>query len=195
MKTLCSINRTEVYAWPKKGECVRLQFLITQSRPHPDIAGHTGRLAWRNAEGLFPAWNNPASGIGQKYYCHLLAEGVEPPEDYNRTHFAGYEGNPGSFALRGKDIGELQIIIDIRDSPWASNCADIKVRGFDRPTPSEREFINAQIVPFLEKHIQEHREALREQARAEIVAAMREQVARAREELAAVEDQIETITT
>lgn len=195
MKTLASINQTALNVSPKKGEYVRLRFLIKQSHPHPDIHGATGRLAWRNAEGLFAQWNRPAEGIGAKYYCDLLAEGVEPPTDYNRTHFAGYEGNPGSFSLRGKDIGELQIQIELRQAPFHTTYATIRVRGFDTPTPTERDFINREIVPFLQAHIEANRDALREQARAEIMAAMRAKVAEAREQLAELEEQIETITT
>lgn len=193
MKTLDTLNFAEVYAWPKKGECVRLRFLIKQSHPHPDIHSGPGRLAWRNGEGLFSSYNQPAQGIGAKYYCYLLAEGVEPPTDFNRAHFAGYDGNPGSFALRGKDIGELSIQLESRTTPYAQDWATIKVRGFDNPTPSEREFIEAQIVPFLREHIKANRAALREQAHAEIVANMRAKVARAREELATLEEQIDNI--
>lgn len=169
---------------PKKGESVTLRFLVVQSIPYPDIASNGGRLEWRNDGGLFPRYYNPASGIGENYHCYCLADGITPPEDYNRTHFAGYDGKPGAFLLRGKDIGELTINL--------GSYAEIKVQGFNTPTPGEREFITAQIVEPLRAFIAVNKAALKEEAVVKITAQMRERVATARKEIDRLEAMINT---
>lgn len=179
-------NQLTVTVHPKKGESIALRFLVVQGHPWPDLCSTCGQLAWRNYGGLFGQYNHPAEGIGATYHCYLLAENVEVPANFNRSHFAGYEGNRGSLTLRGRDLGELTVKLD----KWGDS---LKVRGFESPTPTECDFIRAQIVPALKTFVAEHRGALLEQAREKIVRQMHSEISEARERLNELEEQINDI--
>jgi hypothetical protein len=157
------ITRLEIH--PKAGETVPLAFHVRQNHPYPDIEGHSGWFKWRNGEGLFDAYNKPAKGLKAEYTANLLVEGFAGTEPKDRTEYAGYEGRPGSFKYRGKDIGELSIVLD-RSTNWPSQT--VRVRGFETPTASERTFIVENIVPSLVADIAAHKSELYREAVAKV---------------------------
>lgn len=171
----------------KKGEIQTVRFLIQQCHPFPSIGGQGGSFKWENCGGLLAAYQSPASGIGRDFSCCLLAGGLAvPPTDWNRTHLAGYGGNGGTITLRGKDIGELSVKISLADY-----FPRINVRGFDKPSDCEREFIRAQIVPELEEFIRSNLDDLKAEAVGKIKAEFAKQLADTRQTLDAMEKQIE----
>lgn len=187
MKTTQHI--THINVSPKKGEVVKTRWIIWQERPHPCIRSETGALAWSHMEGLLGKYGSKPSGLGSRYKCHLLTPEGDIPEDYDRTHFAGFSHrpgpygtpevvNPGSFALRGKDLGE--ITVGIGNNP---QYPEIRVRGFDSPSTSERDFIKAQIVPYLMEAINANAASLREQALAYVQKRLASELAEKRKEL------------
>jgi hypothetical protein len=192
MKTL------KLTASTKKGETQNLRFLIQQDIPYPDIAGDCGRLAWRNAGGLFGQYGSPARGIGENYICSLLADTAPDvvPDDYNRTILAGYADyhdqtkiNGGTFKLRGRDLGEMTIKFE--GNPDYQN---IKVHGFDAPSTGERAAIAEFIVPALRQFITDNRAELKAEAVANIKARFSAELEDARIALKVLEDQAETAT-
>jgi hypothetical protein len=173
----------------KKGEIQLTRWIITQTHPHPDTEGHSGEIKWRNAENLFDRYNQPASGIGQCYQCSLTIPADEIPDNYDRTHFAGfvpYAGygkpanppNAGTFTIRGRDLGEVQI--EIKEGSGWQNYTSCNVNGGDRPTPQEKEIIEKQIVPILRAIIERDAAELHAAAVARLKATFAEQVARVR---------------
>jgi hypothetical protein len=197
MKTPHHIAHINVF--PKKGECVKTRWLIWQERPFPCIRAEGGALAWSNMEGLLGKYGSKPTGLGSRYKCHLLTPEGDIPEDYNRTHFAGFSHrpgpygtpeviNPGTFALRGKDLGE--ITVKIGSDP---QYPDIKVRGFDSPSASERDFIKAQIVPFLMEAINANAASLRKQALAYVSKRLTGELAEKSKELESLEKMIPQI--
>jgi len=170
----------------KKGEKQTGRFLIDKAIPYPDIE----RGRWRNSGGIFREYQEDIPrGIGNKYYCYLLAEGVtvKDGESYSRTSFAGYEDSPGAFTVRGKTLGEMTIELTPGDE-----YANIKVRGFDNPTTSERDLIKDQIIPQLQKFINENAEELKQQAFKKIAENLKGRISGARQELDELEKQAET---
>ncbi len=182
----------------KKGESQTVRFLVSQEHPWPDYSSNGSSIDWRNTGGLFSAYQQPATGLGSRYYCYLTTPGIEIPEGWNRTHLAGFSHrpgpygtpevvNPGSITLRGKDLGEMTVYFG--DNPeWP----DIKVRGHDAPSSSERDFIKAQIVPALLEFIAANREELKAEAVAAVKASFAKKLGEARAELDAMEKKAET---
>jgi hypothetical protein len=181
---------------PKKGESVELRFLVEQSHPYPRINANAGTLKWDNTGGLLGKYGSPASGIGEAYRAELLAPG-DVPENHNRTHYAGFRHNPGgykslevvnagTFALRGKDLGEMSIHFN-------NGSANINVRGFEAPSSSEREFIRENIIPALATFINANKEDLRADALEKIKARLKNEVMEKRNELGLLELMIPTI--
>lgn len=181
---------------PKKGESVALRFLVEQSHPYPRINAEAGTLKWDNAEGLLPKYGSPASGIGEDYRAYLLTPG-DVPENYNRTHFAGYSHRPGpygspevvnagSFSLRGKDLGEMSISFS-NGSPY------VQVRGFSTPSSSEMDFIRENIIPALAAFINTNKAELRAYALEKIEIRLESEVKEKRAELDKLEAMIPAI--
>lgn len=168
---------------PKKGETIPLRFQVIQEIPFPDIESR-GDLNWRNTGGLFSSYGQPAQGIGEVYNCYLLASNVDNPTGNSRVEHAGYEGNPGTFSIRGQDVGELQIRLD--------RYHTVKVRGFNTPTPGEDSFIESQIVVPLRAFVDANRAALKAHAVARIQANMADRIREARKQLDALEAKIST---
>lgn len=180
----------------KKGDEQTLRFGVAQEVPYPDIEGNGSGLHWRNFGGLFGQYGSKAQGIGEKYYCYLLAPDVEIPDDYNRTHFAGYADyhdkskvNGGTMTFRGKDLGEMSIHFDANPH-WQ----DIKVRGFERATGSEREAITSLIVPRLQEFIAANKAELRAEAIAKVKKTFSERIKSARASIDALENEAQTAT-
>jgi hypothetical protein len=149
---------------PKKGQPVNTRWLVELEQPYPDYESSGTRLSWRNHGGLLSSYNSPAV-TPETYRANLILPTGDLPQDYNRTHFAGYEGNPGTFSLRGSDLGEIRA--EIRPAPrhlggeaWVS----FQVRGFNSPTPGEHAWLEANVVPALRAFIAEHRDELRQDA-------------------------------
>lgn len=183
---------------PKKGESVKLRFLVEQSHPFPRINAEAGSLKWDNTEGLLGKYGSPPSGLGEKYNAYLLAPG-DVPESYNRTNFAGYSHRPGpygslevvnagSFALRGKSLGEMSVRFEGNPT-----YPDIKVRGHDAPSASEREFIRDFITPTITAFIRENKAELRADALEKIKIRLALEVKEKRAELDKLEAMIPTI--
>jgi hypothetical protein len=173
----------------KKGDVQPTRWIITQSHPHPDTEGHSGEIRWRNAENLFDRYHQPSTGIGQCYLCSLTIPADEIPDNYDRTHFAGFapyagygkpaaEPNAGTFKIRGRDMGEVRIEIKV-GSGW-QNYTSCNVNGGDRPTPQEKEIIEKQIVPTLRALIERDAAELHAAAVARLKATFAEQVSRVR---------------
>lgn len=171
------------------------RWIITQDHPWPDIATNGGELAWRNFGGLFGSYGTEATGIAPYYRCNLaMAEG-EIPEDYNRRHFAGYASKPGdpetpgTLTLRGRSLGEMSIEFNLAQEPiWPV----IRVRGFDAPTPGERDWIKTTIIPPLLEFVKAHATDLRQEAINATLKKMRAEIAEARATIEKLERQIET---
>jgi hypothetical protein len=142
---------------PKKGETQHLRFLIHQEIPYPDTEGFGGRLQWRNTGGLLPKHGAPATGLEKTYRCLLLPPSGTPPPNFNRTHLAGYENNPGTLVIRGKNLGEVTVTIS---ETWQSS----RVCGFENPTPFEEKVFSQWIYPTLREHIEENKKSLYEEA-------------------------------
>lgn len=161
----------------KKGTKQETRWSIVQEKPYPSLSIECGRAVWRNGGGIFGQYGSPAAGIGSKYYCNLLkADYSDATSEDNRKDYAGFNGNAGTITLRGRDLGETQVKLDI----YPNTCnagkeyyADIKVNSNDNPSTAERAFIEAQIVPELRAYITAHAAELK----ADAVNAIRQRVA------------------
>jgi hypothetical protein len=161
----------------KKGHSQTTRWVVTQSRPYPDLHGHSG-LDWRNTGGLIPQYGQSTKTptIGTEYRCHLLHSDFDPATATgNRNDFAGFspglvygtDGNrsmqpelPGTIELRGKSLGEMCVTFG-NNPEWP----DITVRGFgSSPTPSEREWIKSEICPALRLYIAANVDSLKVEA-------------------------------
>lgn len=165
---------------------------ISQERPYPDIADL--RNGWRNSGGIFRSYSSPATGLSRNYRAVLLRPDLEPSKATGtRRDHAGYDGNPGTLTLRGRDLGEILIDIELRGpARHLPVYARIRVRGFEDPTPGENAWIQAEIIPALVAFIGEHEADLKAEAVAGTLEYMRGQIARVRETIAELEAQIET---
>ena len=145
----------------KKGTTVTTTWGIQQARIYPDLECHGTRIKWRNTGGLFPKYPaTNAVGLPAEYYAYLLRDDIAVPTHNNRKDFAGYDGNPGSFALRGVDMGE--ICATIKEAPWQS-CS-WEVRGSDHPTAGERAFLDEHVLPHLKAAILREAKTLKAEA-------------------------------
>lgn len=162
----------EITVSTKKGHEQKTRWLVSQSRPYPDME----RGQWRNAGGLIPKYGNTgAPTIGTEYSCFLLRSDYDPEKATgNRNDFAGFSPglvyqdgvrvmlpeHPGSIELRGKSLGEMSVTFG-NNPDWP----DIQVRGYgNSPTPSEREWIKAAIIPALRQFIDNNAESLKAEA-------------------------------
>jgi len=164
----------------KKGTTVTTTWGIQQARIYPDLECRGARIEWRNADGLFPQYPaTKAVGLPNEYNVYLLRDDIAVPTHNNRKDFAGYDGNPGSFALRGVDMGEVSATIKV--SPWAS-CL-WAVRGGNSPTTGERDFLNLHVLPHLKAAILREAKALKAEAVDAIAASVVERLKEARTSL------------
>lgn len=145
----------------KKGTTVTTTWGIQQERIYPDLECHGARISWRNTGGLFPQYPaTKAVGLPATYNAYLLRDDIPTPTHNNRKDFAGYDGNPGTFALRGVDMGEVSA--EINESPWPS-CT-FRVRGSARPTAGERDFLAEHVLPHLKAAILREAKTLKAEA-------------------------------
>lgn len=162
----------EITISTKKGHTQQTRWLVSQSRPFPDME----RGAWRNAGGLLPKYGKTGKPtIGTEYRCHLLRSDYDQEKATgNRNDFAGFSPGlvykdgervlqpelPGCIELRGKSLGEMSVTFG-NNPEWP----DIQVRGYgNHPTPSERAWIEAEIIPALRRFIESNAESLKAQA-------------------------------
>lgn len=170
----------------KKGSTVKTRWLVERVRPFPDLE-RAYSLEWRNHGGIMPQYGT-TQGHPERYRAALLAEGITPPaENWDRTHLAGFDGNPGSFALRGQDLGEVSAEdLNLEHPEWDT----FRVRGYNPPTPGEREFLRAQVSPALHAFILANRDGLRDAAADALRRCMEDRISRARAQLAELEAMI-----
>ena len=185
----------------KKDHSQTTRWLVTQSRPYPDITSEGSTLAWRNAGDLFPSYRNNHAPVRlpAEYVCRLLREDIDPTKlDNSRRDHAGFNpgyvyqdgqrihqpDNPGAIVLRGHSLGEMSVSFS-GNPDWP----DIKVRGFDTPTPAERAWIKANIIPGLLAHIENASLSLRAAAVASLRDDMAARIATARLQLDQLEKQ------
>lgn len=177
---------TEIEITFKKGCTVKTRWLVERLRPYPDL-DRAYALEWRNHGGVLPQYGT-TQGHPERYRAALLAGGVTPPaENWNRTHLAGYDGNPGSFAYRGQTLGEVSVDdLNLAQPQWGT----FKVRGHDTPTPGETDFLRAQVSPALHTFIRANRDGLRDAAAEALRRGMEDRIARARVQLTELEASI-----
>lgn len=186
-------HTTEIEVSAKKGDTQKTRWLVTQLHPYPRIRADGGGLCWQNYEKIFSSHCNPAVGIGQLYHCYLLADNcpAELPEDYNRSHFAGYvpyanygtpqqPANGGAIKLRGQDFGETLVSVETR---WVT----VKVRGGCNPTATEAAFFKSQIEPALLVFIEANRASLKSEAVAAVKARFVAEIKEKRAQLSKLE--------
>lgn len=156
---------------PAKNQTQEVTFLVEQFGAYPDINGYSGNFRWRNGNGIFPEYGRPPEGIRENYKAYLIRSDLKPkdfPKEWNRTHLAGYEGNPGAITFRGKSLGEMFLEV--------TNYVEIKVRGNDRPTETERSFIGTEIALGLKAFIEANKKALRADAIKAIEERLKEEI-------------------
>lgn len=188
----------------KKGDSQLTRWLVSQQIPYPRISAECGQLRWENDEGkLWDRFHNqPATGLGKEYHCYLLADTCPDPvpENYNRTHFAGYteynhysnpspKRNAGTIKFRGSDLGECLVVLNL--GKWEQ--IEVKIHdAIQRAGKGERAFFDEQIVPKLKAFIAENSQSLLSEAIAKVKARLVEEVAETRRELEQLEKQIAT---
>ncbi len=187
----------EINVETKKGKVQLTRWLVVQEAPFPDVEGHGGYLRWRNCEGLKPQYGSSEKpGIGKSYRCNLLRSDLDAGtlgEDCNRTAFAGYEDyytkavNPGAITYRGRDLGEMEIKVELRDGLPGGSWFKISVHGYGVASDGEREWIKRAICETLEGYIRHDAESLRRDAFERVRASVAERIAKTRESLAELE--------
>ena len=189
----------------KKGEQQITRWLIEQDAPIPHINLTGGLCAgWENAGGLIGRYGNKPEGIGTSYRCHLLAEGVTPPKNWNRTHLAGFKHqpggyntqevtNPGTIIYRGRDMGELDIMID------PSRAFDVTFKNYNGVngalTRTEHDMLMEQVVPHLKAFITEHRATLKAAAVATIRERLESEIVETEQKIATLKASIPDLIT
>lgn len=170
----------------KKGATIKTRWLVERVRPFPDL-DRAYALEWRNHGGTLPQYGS-TQGHPERYRAAMLADGGTPPaENWDRTHLAGFDGNPGSFTFRGNDLGEVSAEdINLEHPEWDT----FKVRGYNAPTPGEHEFLRAQVSPALHAFIRANRDGLRDAAADALRRCMEGRISRARAQLAELEAMI-----
>jgi hypothetical protein len=142
----------------KKTETIDTRWSIIQKWPRPYIAGHGGSLQWSNYDGILRHHGSRPTGLEHSYRVDLMRSDQEEPDMKTMKGSAGYEGNPGSFDLRGSNL--LAINATITQGQWA----EWHVRGGDTPKPGELEFLNTNVLPAILKAIETDKEALKAEA-------------------------------
>lgn len=192
-----------IKATTKKGNAIETRWHVSKSHPYPCIYSTYG-LSWQNTEGLIPQYGSrdKTPTIGNTYRCFLLRSDFDPATATgNRNDFAGFSpglvydnvtGNrivqpelPGSIEYRGKSLGEMSVVFG--NNP---EYPDIKVRGSESPTPSEREFIKAEIIPALRSFIAENSDSLHLEAINSLLRNVKEKIDSAKKELEAAESKM-----
>lgn len=185
----------------KKDHAQTTRWLVTQSRPYPCITASGSALVWHNSGDLFPSYrnNHAPTRLPSEYTCHLLREDIDPAKlDNSRRDHAGFNpgfsyhdgqripqpDNPGAIVLRGHSLGEMSITFS-GNPDWP----DIKVRGYDTPTPAERAWIKDNIIPSLKSFIEANAASLRAAAVSALRDDMAARIATARAQLSQLEKQ------
>lgn len=187
----------------RKGHTQDTLWAVRHNRPYPDITSSGSSLEWRNAGSLIPSYRTSAKvpALESSFTCDLFRSDFdESTAKGTRLDHAGFEpglvydpatgqriqtpANPGAIELRGKTLGEMRIEFGVNPD-WP----DIKVRGFDSPTSSEREWIKTHIVPSLRAYITANAASLRAHAIADLQADIAKRLAEARAQLDAMEKQ------
>ena len=186
----------------KKNTETQTTWGIVQIRPYPDFECRYGhKIERRNAGGLLPDCNGRKEGLPEVYNVALLRSDKTPDNMNDRTAHAGYvpyasygqkpePPNPGSFAYRGNDLGE--VTAEITPSFGGGYYFRWSVRGYgSNATPAERAFLDEQVKPGILKAIEEHRAALKAEAVAKIRAWVAEICAEMRASVDAAEKEME----
>lgn len=150
----------------KKGHTVSTTWGVEQERVYPSLT-QAHSLRWQGDEAICGTYCTPPTGLPESYRFNLLRSDVVPDSEAlnSRANYAGYEGNPGTFELRGVSLGEMSGTFT--SNPWPR--FSLRVRGFEHPTGGERSFLEAAIAPALRAAV----EANKAQLKAEAVAAVR----------------------
>lgn len=188
----------------KKGHEQTTRWLLSQSRPCPDLTAQGSFLQWRNAGGVIPCRSCEKPELPRSYFAHLLRSNYSPDAHTGtREDFAGFEPalkydpqtglrvktpeNPGTLTLRGQSLGEM--MLELTPGAMFGPRVEIKVRGFAAPTPSEKDWIKAHIVPGLLAYIEQHADEMHAETLAELRAHVCQRVSNARAQLDHLEKQ------
>ena len=121
---------------------------ITQAHPYPDH----DRNGWRNHGGLIPR----GSRMPREFKAYLLrADHAAQPLENSRQDHAGFDGNPGTFAIRGRSSGEVSATSRFYPGD-AAPFWSFNVRGSETPTPGERDWLAEHVAPALTAFVVEH---------------------------------------
>ena len=168
----------------KKGEEQRTRWLIWLDRVYPCIKGHSaGGLNWENTESLFPRYGSEARGLALRYSAAMLRSDYdEESAQDNRLDYAGADGAPGSLVIRGEDLGELSAEI-IGASGTCGGYVSYRARGYNSPTPGEKNLLQEQVTPALLAYVKANARSLKAEAVAVVKAHFAEELREARERL------------
>lgn len=144
---------------PKAGEAIKTRWGITQNIPYPSI-GNGPYFKWQNTDGLFPSFSKPAKGIGRSYSAVLLRSDEENPDTSTREGHAEFNGAPGTFSLRGVNMGEVAVRITLGDDPSETPQSTWKVIDYDDPTAEQLSFLKTNILPVIHFAIQDNLKVL-----------------------------------
>jgi len=188
----------------KKGHEQTTRWLLSQSRPCPDITSLGSSFVWRNAGGLIPGRSCDKPELPRSYSAYLLRSDYSPDAHTGtREDFAGFEPalkydpqtglrvktpeNPGTITLLGQSLGE--VMLELTPGAMFGPRVEIRVRGFAAPTPSERDWIKRHIVPELLSYIERHADQMHAETLADLRAHVCQRVSNARAQLDALEKQ------
>jgi hypothetical protein len=179
----------------KKGCVVETLWCVRQIGPRPDFEGCCGGFRWRNYGGLIPQWrpcDMEKPSIGRTYWCDLLRSDKENHDQSTRVDHAGYVPDqrdphpaPGTFTLRGVDMGEMNIVYE-NGTEWPA----IRVRGFQKPTEGERAFIKQHIHEKLALFIRDNAMRLKAAAIEDVRECVRSRCSEARASLNKLEKEM-----
>ena len=160
---------------PKKGLEIPTTWAVCPTYGYPSLKGFNG--AALNWQGL------PKDGKQPEIYCYLLRSDIANIEAQgNRADHAGYNtgyeyingirteqpDNPGTFAFRGRDLGEMRVAYS-GTSEIDLGWPNIKIRGFEEPSSLERAFIREQITSKLTGFIRVNSAALKNTAKQALI--------------------------
>jgi len=171
--------KTTITITTKKNVTVDTKWSVVLERPYHYIE----RNGWSG--------RNDSAITRRAYKCNLLRSDIETNFDTRKDH-AGWDGNPGSITFRGNDLGEMTLTIE-RNSPnhpkgaWGFYAS---VRGFERTTKTENDFIETEILPKLSKFIEENANGLFSDAKELYESCLKREVENARKMLAELESKI-----
>jgi len=171
---------TEIEVQTKKNTTMTTTWDVEQMIPHPQLRIVCGKLDWENGDGLFGRYGrNMDEGLPKYYYAVLLRSDYDEAkrEGSSKDH-AGYDGSPGSIMYRGTTLGEVTVRFSIGHE-GRTILRELWVRGYAKPTPSERTFLMEQVIPRLADFVQKNNKALLKQAVQRLEKDMAEKVAEA----------------